>query len=308
MCIGAKACSELGDDPANWPKHAPLLPPTWFDDEVTKLTAAVRAAAAGDVENAKAQLALVRSDDLRRWVAHHGEQSGYRRANHFVRNLKNTGKAVVDRKRPASASQEKLVYERDSYRCRYCSSRVVPGVVLKLFSQVMEDDFGITGTRQEHHGAAVALRACADHVVPHARGGRTNEENLVTACWPCNFSKAGYAVEEIGIEDPRLRPPRISDDWDGLMSLVPQLQQKVIERGNTGNRRIVTRRTRPVRKKLTGTKGVGNVSIPVLYSWLKEWEENDKQPPTSWTRFRVSFFLNNLETIKLQTNDFKPSD
>jgi hypothetical protein len=47
------------------------------------------------------------------------------------------------------------------------------------------------------------------------------------------------------------------------------------------------------------------VSIPVLYSWLKEWEENNEQPPATWTRFRVSFFLKNLETIKAQTKDFK---
>ncbi|HEY2975975.1 MAG TPA: HNH endonuclease [Pyrinomonadaceae bacterium] len=224
MCLRAKVCSELGDDPANWPKHAPLLPPTWFDNEVTKLTEAVRAAAAGDLEKASAKLAQVRSDDLRKWVADHGEQAGYQRAKHFGRKLKNTDKELVDRSRQATALQEKFVYERDRYRCRYCSSRVIPGIVLKLFSQVMGDDFGITGTRQQHHGAAVALRACADHVVPHARGGQTNAENLVTACWPCNFAKAGYAIEEIGIEDPRLRPPKTSDDWDGLMSLVPELQ------------------------------------------------------------------------------------
>jgi hypothetical protein len=161
----------------------------------------------------------------------------------------------------------------------------------------MAFDFGITGTRQEHHGAAVALRACADHVVPHARGGQTNAENLVTACWPCNFAKAGYAIEEIGIEDPRLRPPRTADDWDGLMSLVPQLQQRL---------NPINRPATPRIPSLEGTqKGIGGVSIALLYSWLEEWKQNKEQPPSTWTRFRISFFLKNLETIKDQTKHFK---
>ena len=298
MCLRAKVCSELGDDPANWPKHAPLLPPTWFSNEVTKLTEAVRAAAAGDLEKAKAQLALVRSDDLRKWVADHGEHTGYLRAKHFAKKSKNTNESVVDRSRQASSLQEKLVYKRDGYRCRYCSSRLIPGIVLKAFSRVIGgDSFGITGTRQQHHGAAVSIRACADHVVPHARGGRTNVENLVTACWPCNFAKAGYAVEEIGIQDPRLRPPQPSDDWDGLMSLFPELQKRLHEvtKKSTAKPSLhsVNREGTP--------KGVGGVSIVLLHSWLTEWEQNSRKPPESWTPFRVNFFERNLETIREQT-------
>ena len=66
MCIGEKICTELGANPTTWSKHAPLLPPAWFDDELTAFSDAVRSAAAGDLSKATAQLRVVRSDDLRR--------------------------------------------------------------------------------------------------------------------------------------------------------------------------------------------------------------------------------------------------
>jgi 5-methylcytosine-specific restriction endonuclease McrA len=51
------------------------------------------------------------------------------------------------------------IYLRDQYKCLYCGTGV---------------------TRKE---------ATLDHVVPISRGGKTNFENIVTACGPCNFSK-----------------------------------------------------------------------------------------------------------------------
>jgi hypothetical protein len=33
-------------------------------------------------------------------------------------------------------------------------------------------------------------------------GGRTDESNLVTSCWSCNYGKANYTVEQIGISNP----------------------------------------------------------------------------------------------------------
>jgi 5-methylcytosine-specific restriction endonuclease McrA len=44
--------------------------------------------------------------------------------------------------------------------------------------------------------------ATLDHVVPLSLGGRTNESNLVTCCWSCNYGKANYTVEQIGIDNP----------------------------------------------------------------------------------------------------------
>jgi len=64
-------------------------------------------------------------------------------------------------------------------------------------------------------GASLVFRPVADHVEPWSRGGATDLNNLVTSCWPCNFGKMEYTVEELGITDPRSRPS-VSDGWYGL--------------------------------------------------------------------------------------------
>lgn len=56
------------------------------------------------------------------------------------------------------------IFKRDDYTCAYCGAR---GVALQC-----------------------------DHVVPVAKGGGHTDDNLVTACKPCNQSKADDTVEE----------------------------------------------------------------------------------------------------------------
>jgi 5-methylcytosine-specific restriction endonuclease McrA len=58
--------------------------------------------------------------------------------------------------------------------------------------------------------------AVVDHVFPHQLGGPTSLENLVTACYPCNFAKAQFTLEEMGMEGPR--PPKL-DKWKRLEGL-----------------------------------------------------------------------------------------
>lgn len=56
------------------------------------------------------------------------------------------------------------VFARDNYTCAYCGAR---GVSLEC-----------------------------DHVVPLSKGGPTTEDNLVTACKPCNRSKGAKEMQE----------------------------------------------------------------------------------------------------------------
>lgn len=97
-------------------------------------------------------------------------------------------------------------YAKDAYICQYCGIRVIPKEVLSLYSQIVgRDNFTPTGTNKGRHGVVLAFRANADHVVPRSRGGTVELGNLVTCCWSCNYGKANYTVEEIGIRDPRDR-------------------------------------------------------------------------------------------------------
>ena len=113
-----------------------------------------------------------------------------------------------------------MIYARDSYRCRYCDSQLFALPALKrLEASVGRTNFRATGKRSEGNasrsGAAMIFRPQVDHVMPAKRGGQLDHENLVTSCWPCNFGKKHYTTEELGIADPRSRPP-VADGWDGL--------------------------------------------------------------------------------------------
>lgn len=96
--------------------------------------------------------------------------------------------------------------------------------VLAAFARVVGvKAFRATGTNEERHGAVLAFRANVDHVVPWRLGGATSPDNLVTACWSCNCGKAGYTMEQLGIDDPR-NVSACVDKWDGLLSHLRGLQ------------------------------------------------------------------------------------
>lgn len=51
-----------------------------------------------------------------------------------------------------------------------------------------------------------------DHVIPRSRGGKTNWENIVASCVPCNCRKGGRTPEEAGMRLVRMpRKPRWSE-------------------------------------------------------------------------------------------------
>lgn len=70
-------------------------------------------------------------------------------------------------RRPIRARFDVLV--RDNYTCRYCG-RQAPNVVLHV-----------------------------DHVIPVAKGGTDDPDNLVTACYDCN---EGKGTRHSGVEEP----------------------------------------------------------------------------------------------------------
>ena len=71
------------------------------------------------------------------------------------------------RKRPKiHQAMRQRVYERDGYRCVYC------------------------GCTEEE------MTLCVDHVIPLSQGGLTTDENLTTACAPCNNDKGVRTPKE----------------------------------------------------------------------------------------------------------------
>jgi 5-methylcytosine-specific restriction endonuclease McrA len=224
MCRKSALCELLGNEPSAWSKRTPLPPPNWFEEQLVIFHQAANKAAIGDRAEAIQALKLMRSDEMRAWFDEHGQMSGKHRAKQV---------GVADTRLPydafdpvrSAARFEKLVFERDSYTCRYCGLRLVAKEVLKYFEKAVgASEFRTQGTNAQQHGVIHAFKIVADHVVPHTRGGKTDVNNLVASCPACNYGKEAYTIEELGIEDPRSQPPANSG-WDGLISLLAGLKK-----------------------------------------------------------------------------------
>jgi hypothetical protein len=130
------------------------------------------------------------------------------------------GKVTKFASRMPSSEATRALFARDGWRCRFCSCHVVPPKIRTAMRAVLPGAIPWSET-EGFHGAFFAMSASVDHVVPHSAGGTNDEENLVTACWSCQFGRGAYLLEEVGLRDPRGRPP-IKDGWDGLGRLLPQ--------------------------------------------------------------------------------------
>jgi hypothetical protein len=191
-------------------------------DGVAKLAACIRLATT-DVEAAMEALKLIENQRIREWCVEHGQMSGIARHRMLGRPAAHVS-TVASALRDPSPTLATQVLQRDGYHCRYCGLAVIPRDVLVAFGKLVGGHSFPTGRRNEdRHGAALAAWAQVDHVVPYRLGGATMPENLVTACWACNYGKDRFTLEQLGLSDPRERPP-VATPWDGLSFLVATLR------------------------------------------------------------------------------------
>lgn len=86
------------------------------------------------------------------------------------------------------------VFTRDRYTCQYCGE-----------------------TQKGEH-------LTFDHVIPQCQGGETTFNNIVTACKPCNYKKAGRTPEEAAMP---LRSRIYRPSWPLSISLMLALQTQI---------------------------------------------------------------------------------
>lgn len=121
--------------------------------------------------------------------------------------------------RMPNKSQIAQLHLRDGYHCRYCGIPVIRPEIRKRASQLYVEEVPWGSTNASQHAGFQTLWAQYDHVVPHAYGGTDDLDNLVVSCAACNFGKMSYRLEELGMSDPRERPP-VPSQWDGLERLL----------------------------------------------------------------------------------------
>lgn len=224
MCRQRPACSELPADPAEWSRTCPLPRPGWFDAQLEVFEQALSALAMDDRARGLARLAEIPSAEMQTWYIEHGQMAGMHRVNRLgTPNPISVPDHQLDMRR-SPRRHEREVYTRDGFRCRYCGSRLIEPMVLAAFAaRVGGPEFEKGSTNLTTHGMILAFHPVVDHVIPWRVGGRTAPGNLVSACWPCNYGKSGYTIEQLGIENPFARPP-VVDAWDGFASYLEALR------------------------------------------------------------------------------------
>jgi hypothetical protein len=114
--------------------------------------------------------------------------------------------------RMPNTAEKKKLHERDGYHCRFCG---IPVIRAEIRAKIHKH-YPLWGRKNsEQHAAFQCMWAQYDHVLPHAKGGNNDFENVVVTCAPCNFGRMDYTLEEVGLSDPRLREP-VQSSWDGL--------------------------------------------------------------------------------------------
>jgi hypothetical protein len=116
---------------------------------------------------------------------------------------------------PSGNTWKAAIHQRDGYNCRFCGMPVIRSEVRKRINSAYPNAARWGDKDIEHHTAFQAMWAQYDHVVPHARGGQSDLDNMVLTCAACNFGRAEYSLEEVGVADPRGRHP-VATTWDGL--------------------------------------------------------------------------------------------
>ena len=127
--------------------------------------------------------------------------------------------AKRDPLRMPSQREQRTIFSRDGWRCRFCGTKVICKLARSLITRVFAIESNWTSAEFQRHSALYALASSLDHVIPHGRGGKNEYENYVTSCYCCQFGRGEWTIEEAELEDPRSRAPLVNG-WDGLARLV----------------------------------------------------------------------------------------
>lgn len=152
--------------------------------------------------------------------AHNRKIATYRSKEiHRVRIVPGAPPTIKDRtKRMPSYKFELSIFERDGWHCRFCLSPVISKEARKKLNALFPVPARWGKANSEKHYGLSIMESSLDHKLPHSRGGDNSLENLVTACGPCQFGRGNLTLEEVGLNNPFLRPP-LHDKWDGLIKL-----------------------------------------------------------------------------------------
>jgi hypothetical protein len=122
--------------------------------------------------------------------------------------------------RMPNATETATLLARDGFHCRFCGIPLIRAATRILIRQSYPQALRWGDRNADQHAGFQALWLQYDHLLPHARGGSNELNNMVVTCAPCNNGRSNLTLEEVGLSDPRLREP-IRSGWDGLERFRP---------------------------------------------------------------------------------------
>lgn len=194
----------------------------FLEQSFQEFQSAVRCSVGGDIALGLEHLERTRHLEIREWFKSAGQKAGMARFAALGRRKAREPECPKGSRAESDVGKKlaRDVLERDRYHCRYCD---VP-VIYTDEANRLRDLFGgsyfkLSQDNDLAHGTLRAFYNSFDHVVPVSRGGQNKVNNIVTACYACNFGKANYTLYQLGLTDPFLNPIAYSDH-DGFVSLL----------------------------------------------------------------------------------------
>ncbi len=146
-----------------------------------------------------------------------GKGTVYNRPRRILTDPPSMPKDQQAKPRAATEETKRLVHQRDGRYCRFCKIPVIRGEIRSAIHKEYPKAVLWEGTTATQHIAFQCMWAQYDHILPHARGGRSDLENVYLTCAACNYGRGNYLLEEFDLLHPSLHAPR-QGSWDGLES------------------------------------------------------------------------------------------
>lgn len=119
-------------------------------------------------------------------------------------------------KRAYTNYDEIKIFIRDGFMDRYFGNRLIFPPVLRIISNTFPEQFPYQAhwKMDSCHIAYWELTPTLDHIVPIARGGLNQENNIVCTSMLHNNIKSNYTLDQVGWE---VKPKGTLENWDGMI-------------------------------------------------------------------------------------------
>ncbi|MCX5856277.1 MAG: HNH endonuclease signature motif containing protein [Deltaproteobacteria bacterium] len=122
-------------------------------------------------------------------------------------------------------TQALRIFVRDGFVDRYSGKHLLFPPVLRLLSFLLPKEFPFhrNWKMKETHPIYWERFPTLDHIIPIARGGTDDADNLISTSMLRNSAKANWTLEEL---DWSVHPPGDMDQWDGMLSWFVKYMEK----------------------------------------------------------------------------------